>query len=433
MTVTSKDDVRPSDFVDWQQIVDLVNAAFIARTPGYIGERGDRRKKLKTLTTRIDGIESKGTPLPRSQLIAMEAKWLINYTHDWARADARLRDLAASIDKPQPAELSQDDEGSWGGCCTEFYRRLEPTVDTLQTVGLDTGTLKPLTFLSCLEDPRGIRSYLHDLQTTDILKTGRNNRDELGAVQSALSQLIFKDQLRALFSSASGLGVEISDDLEIAYLDYLRQVQHPRTGYWGPWYQFDGRLYMLQDVSFTYHIIKYRAGEVENWPKIIDTTFRIKDYVYPYGWRPSDAPGSPKYADHHNYDIASIFQYGWPHMTRDQKKLAHDAIQDMLDWCLTTSVSGQGFVHDDGDVVDAYYFGVRFLDLVGYWDEEKQFWTTSPLKLERQAEVADNLLLGLTALKNKSEEADTARSILKRARKLLLPDSSPAVAIGPAG
>jgi len=93
---------------------------------------------------------------------------------------------------------------------------------------------------------------------------------------------------------------------------------------------------------------------------------------------------------------------------------------------------GESFVHEDGDVVDAYYFGVRFLDLVGFWDEAKQFWTTSPLKLERQAEVADNLLRGLTALRNKSEEADTARSILKRARKLLLPDPSPAVAIGQA-
>jgi hypothetical protein len=425
MVAEQIDQVRRSDFMDWQQIVDMIKAAFRSRNANYDKERKQRKDSLSLLTKRIAKIEDDGTPLPCSQQIALEVGWLLNYTDDWARADRRLVALEASLGEPQAAAASQDQEGSWGGCCSEPYRRLEPTVDALQSSNLPTQTLKPLRFMSRLQDQRFVLNYLYDLQTTDIARTGRNNRDELGAVQSALSQLIFKDQLQDVLSSRQPqLGFAVSDDLEIAYLDYLRQTQHPRSGYWGPWYRLNDRLYMLQDVSFTFHIIKYRSGEVDNWPKIVDSTFMIKDFVYPYGWRPTDDPDGPDYADHHNYDIAQILAYGWPHMSRIQKKIAAEAVQKMLEWCLTKSVKGDGFVND-GDQLSAYYFGVRFLDLVGFWDEEKRFWTTSRLEIPNgapgQLELAERLLSGLDKLKDDSEEAVTVRSILRRAQALSLP------------
>ena len=57
----------------------------------------------------------------------------------------------------------------------------------------------------------------------------------------------------------------------------MRQTQHPRTGYWGPWYRIGGKLLIVQDLSFTFHQINYRQGNVELWPQIIETTLNIKD------------------------------------------------------------------------------------------------------------------------------------------------------------
>jgi hypothetical protein len=132
-------------------------------------------------------------------------------------------------------------------------------------------------------------------------RTGRNHRDELGATQTAFSQLIFKDNLRALFDdSAMKLGFRISENLECSYLDFIRQTQHPRTGYWGSWYRIDNRLFMVQDLSFTYHQISYRQGNVELWPQIIDTTLQIKDRSYPMGWKDLDRDTGHKFNSNHH-------------------------------------------------------------------------------------------------------------------------------------
>src|SRR5262249_45615408 len=141
-----------------------------------------------------------------------------------------------------------------------WYRKLEPTVDALQGALPSVG-LKPLRFMQRLADPGRVLDYLYRLQITDIAGTGSNNRDELGAVQSALSQLIFKDQLRELMESQD-LGFSVSNELQAVYADYLDQTQHPRTGYWGPWYRFDDKLVPVQDLSFTFHIVQYRAGNI---------------------------------------------------------------------------------------------------------------------------------------------------------------------------
>src|SRR5262249_23575387 len=158
-----------------------------------------------------------------------------------------------------------------------------PTVDALQDDDLPAHP-KRLKFMAALKRPKWVANYLYRLQITDIAANGRNDRDELGAVQTALSQIIFKDEVRDILKDHPSLGFKISDELEIVYLDYLRQTQHPRTGYWGPWYRFGHRLFMVQDLSFTYHIVQYRSGNVENWPQIIESTFAIRDLIYPAGW-----------------------------------------------------------------------------------------------------------------------------------------------------
>jgi len=267
-----------------------------------------------------------------------------------------------------------------------------------------------------LEDATAVLDYLYRLQTTDIRANGRNERDELGAVQSALSQLIFKDELRDTLKETPALGFTISDELEALYGDYLKQTQHPRTGYWGPWYRFSDRLVMVQDLSFTFHIVNYQSGNIANWPLVIDTTLAIKPLRYPMGWRPD---ADTQYSNHNNYDIATIFCFGWPHMTSNQKEAVRAEIAAMLDWCLTESVDGDGFKDSGDSDLDAYYFGVRFLDRVGFWDQSKRFWSRRDPSLPRGAatpsDLCRRLQRGFTHLNANSEEADTIHSLLATA------------------
>src|SRR5262249_29772282 len=154
----------------------------------------------------LDELQESGAPMGCAEQISLETKWLLNYRDDFDRAERRLAALTASLADPGRGEASQSDDGSWGGCCEEWYRKLEPTIDALQAASLDASGLKPLLFIERLKDARAVLDYLYRLQITDIRANGRNERDELGAVQSALSQLVFKDGLRDTLNETPSLG-----------------------------------------------------------------------------------------------------------------------------------------------------------------------------------------------------------------------------------
>jgi len=56
------------------------------------------------------------------------------------------------------------------------------------------------------------------------------------------------------------------------YSDYLEQTQHPRTGYWGPWYRFDDELIRVQTCHSLSTSSAIAAATVARWPLIVDTT-----------------------------------------------------------------------------------------------------------------------------------------------------------------
>jgi hypothetical protein len=64
--------------------------------------------------------------------------------------------------------------------------------------------------------PDGLRraDYLYRLQITDIRANGETSGTSFGAVQSALSQLIFKDELRETLKENPAFGFAIPDELE---------------------------------------------------------------------------------------------------------------------------------------------------------------------------------------------------------------------------
>ena len=65
-----------------------------------------------------------------------------------------LDSLRKSLNEPQ--DHKQQDDGSWGQGCTEWYRKLEPTIDALQLDSIDPRNLKPLTFMKRLENPGNV-------------------------------------------------------------------------------------------------------------------------------------------------------------------------------------------------------------------------------------------------------------------------------------
>jgi hypothetical protein len=417
---------RDYEFVHRRDVMPLLGREAEKFDQNADGHRKNRKANLKTLWDELIALQRKGHPMSRSEQIILEAKWLINYTLDWKAVDRRLTDAKESmVDLNQDVQEQGEDGAFDSGACKTLYRKLEPTIEALQDRDLDPATLKPLKFMRRFADPKRLIDRLWQLQITDIARTGCNHRDELGATQTAFSQLIFKDNLRAILDDpASRLGFRITENLECSYLDYVRQTQHPRTGYWGPWYRVDGRLLMVQDLSFTYHQISYRQGNVELWPQIIDTTLRIKDLSYPMGWKNLERDTGQKfYSNHHNYDVVQIFAYGWSRMTKDQKESVRNEIKLMLDWCLKTSVQNDAFDGDPSD--ESYYFGVRFLDRVGYFDDTKRFWTKGHLVVPHGAlgpyDLAQRLRAGLERTVNKSNMADHALKILSAAMRLNAP------------
>ncbi len=411
--------------IDRDELKKKINAEFQARDPAYPGKAaalGDRLDRLnKTLGACLDLHHV----LPASQQMALEAQWLINYTDDWARATATLDRLEASLGGDDQPPLAQGVDGSWAPGCREWYRKLEPTIDALQREELTATALRPLLFMQPLQDARFTISYLESLRTSRIRDTGRNNRDEFGAAITALSQLIFKPDLRNLLRSRPELGFTISPELDKQYTDWLWSLQSPLTGFWGPTYRFPDGEVEVQDVSFTFHVVHYLGSDptriVPNLPLIAQTALAIKTMRYPNGWivnRPEKGP--PLYSDHHNYDIATLYSAAWRKLDDSLRDQARPALQEILTWCLTNSLDDNRFVRADGaSEVDAYYYGTRFLDVIGFWQPARAFWPTAkapmkiPATLPPPLAIAKKLFNRFEAqVDDRSEEAETVRKVL---------------------
>ncbi|MCP4327729.1 MAG: hypothetical protein GY791_04745 [Alphaproteobacteria bacterium] len=230
-----------------------------------------------------------------------------------------------------------------------------------------------LGFLDRISSPNALLAYLEALRVSEIASTGRDNRDELGAATTVVSQVLFKSNLRRLYRE-HGRSPGIDHSLAGVYRGFLDSWQDSRAGYWGAWYISRGKLYRSADLSFTYHTVAYRRGQVNYLDRIVRTTLEIKDRDYPYGWLHRG-----RYNNHNNYDVVRIFALGWPLLSESEKALTAQQIGELVHWTVSQSLASDGsFVVDQtfyNRTSDAYYFGVSFLDAAGYWDNAKRFWT----------------------------------------------------------
>lgn len=388
----------PPPAPSWPGGIDI--GALIARDfrhydPDYPSKHAAYGVRLEALRQRLLALERGGARLPCSRQVLVEATYLHDNTASWADIARTLDRLEASFaEKDQAYAMEQSPEDSaWGVCYGAWFHRVDATVDALnRRFAAEQPPRYPLRSARVFGTPEQLVAFLRELQVSDIAVTGLDRRNPLGVAQAALSQLLFKPGLRA-FASRHSNGLPLGEAYVEAYRRFLDETQDAETGYWGPWYRSGGALYKSADLSYTFHTVSYRRGEVLLWPRLIETTFAIRDLPYPYGWKHNG-----RYNAHNNYDVAVILRYGWPHMTTAQRERARAEIAAMLAWTLDEAMTPHGAFHDDPGFYsapsDAYYYGISFLDAVGYWDRAKRFWTDAefPRAWERACHIFDRLL-----------------------------------------
>ncbi|MBI3375397.1 MAG: hypothetical protein HY017_27070 [Betaproteobacteria bacterium] len=415
----------PDDVVGSADIRSLVAGDFNVYDPGYRARRQAFDARLDRLWRRLKAKQMQVGPLPCSTQIYIETKWLLRYTADWKRLAIKLDRLGKSLANPeQDFALAQSpDDGSWGACYDEWFLKLDATVDGLNALADKNEAPKhPVGFLAQFAKPSGLIPYVEGLLVSDVARTGIDHRLELAAVTAAFAQILLKESLRE-FMRRKVTSVAVTDGLIVAFRGFLDRWQDPANGYWGASYLSDGQLHRTNDLSMAFHNISYTRGEVRGWSRIIDTTLAIKRASYPQGWLFKHAM-----THHNNYDVVKILQFGWPYMTASQRRHARMEIEEMLHWCMTKGVGPDGVFLDKNDFHnssgDALYFGVSFLDAIGYWNPAKRFWIDAGSP-RTTLTSAHNMCPRLKAQAAQLATADTgARAALERLVKIC-PDGRP--------
>lgn len=427
------------DFIDRGTIITRINAEFTKLDPNYAKTKQSFQDELAPLKKRMLALQDSGEPVWRSQQILSEAIWLNNHTLEWDKLRERITDLERSLEpdqvrQPDQRSLIASEDGGYHQGSEVPFIILDLTTDAVQRKDAPE---QPLLFLKDYLEPGRLLAYLYRLQITDIATTRVNCRSELGSVESSFSQFLIKPKLRYLLSDRHLWDVQNVDDISFrlirlseTYEDFLNQTQHPRTGYWGPWYRIGSELLQLHDLSFTFHVVRYRKGEVSLWHEIIETTLEIGrlGLLYPYGWKPSDSP-SP-YSNHHNADVITLFELGFHRREIDdfQRHQIGVVVYDMLNWCLTKSLlngpDGRygGFAEvDEYNTTQKFGFGVGFLQAAGFFEIDKPFWWDASRAREPwwpdPCDVAKGLLDAVDRLKVDSSFTDDIRDVLAQVIK----------------
>lgn len=391
-----------------------IDQEFLRRHDDYITERDKRQKRFDEIDEDFAKL-AKHHAMPCSEQHSLEAQWRINYSDEWQQVDKDLDTFAQSLKNTEQKPLEQDAEGSWGHCYGEWYRKLEPTVDALQEERLPDKP-KALAFMDRLKNVDSVLDALRHLSASNIVETGRNNRDEYGAWLTALSQLAFKPALREVLATHPSLEFSMAKDYVDKYRGRLFELQHEDTGYWGPAYRFGGKDVAVQDLSFTFHIVHYYTQiEDKDWPRlpnldrIAATTLAIKDRTYPNGWLTKGG----NFNDHNNFDVMTLFALSWDDASPALQKEIAPEIQMLINWCLTNTYKGDHF--GDKATISSYYYGVRFLDEAGLWKDGDAFWWKGAIPLPNGLTangIRARLREGFLPKKDGSEYSETVAKIL---------------------
>jgi hypothetical protein len=358
---------------------DLIQRQFEIYDPDYQRHHEHYGERLETISRTIAAAAANGRTLECSQQMFLEAKWLYGYTANWDRLEDKLKRIEQSLDDYEQSFATGQSpvDGMWGICYEEWFMRLGATINGLESLAARNEYPRYDIRLAA-DSPGKLLTRLQSLLISDIAHTGVDNRGELASLITTFTQGAFKTQLRDILVESTDLRVSSREPDTAAFRAFLRGAQDATTGYWGAWYLVGDKIHKTHDLSITYHIIAYTQGRVEYWPRIIETTRAIESDPYPYGWRHNG-----RYNNHNLYDVVRIYKFGWPYMSEAEQLQTAQQIDSMIDWSLANTLgSDDTFVFDpkfSDSLVDEYYFGVSFLDVAGYWQQTKRFWTDAPV------------------------------------------------------
>jgi hypothetical protein len=356
----------PSD-TNWHKFRGQQFVAFNAR---YKLLRAERIRRARALGRRVFEQEAQGQDTTCAHQILMETAWLISNTADFARIDRRLDDLQNTLAHPQSESLGRHQDpsdGSWGRCYTEWFFKLDGTFDHLNKASTRDKPLKIAPrFLDRVNSPQKLKSYFTTVSVSNIAGQGVDHRRELNESMADLLRFILRDRPKGYTWNA---GVKATM-MDLVFND----LRNPQTGWWGERYVLNGRVEQVDDLSITFHMIRYLNGNVPNLQKVVATALAVRNLDYPVGWLEDG-----HYTNHNNMDAAVLFKFGWNSATEKQKKTMAAEIRRMLDWCFRDSLQPDGSFrlrgYGDDSVEEANYFGVAFLARIGFFDKRRRFWT----------------------------------------------------------
>ena len=356
----------PDDLNDDAQI----RADMVGFNPHYHELMAQRRNILGPLAAQVTEREAAGQKVTCSHQILIETRWLMGYTTDFGRIDQHLDSLKDSLAHPEREALAEQEDphdGTWGGCYTVWWERLDASYDVLQMKKVEGIAPKyRFSILDRLNSPEKLRAYFASIATSNVAHTGIDNRKELN--------FAFVDLIR-LIMAGEPAGYSWNPKMKQTILDLTLNVyRNQRTGWWGESYIHDGKCEQVDDLSVTFHIVQSLNGDVPLKRKLATTLFAVKHLNYPVGWNEHGLE-----SNHNNMDVIVLMGASWKAMTAAQRRQGAAEISRMLHWCLTDSLQPDGSFKEspggDDSIEEGEHFGVGFLARIGYFDKAKRFWT----------------------------------------------------------
>ncbi len=346
--------------------------------------RHTAQREVRTIEARLDREEARGRDVSCLRQIVRELRWRLEYIADAGAIRANLERMGAAAALPSPLDAAMPaEDGSFAACTDVWFLKLEASVDYLLADDFDDRGRAP-RFLDRINDPGQLRDYLDSLLVSRPAEDGIDRRKELNLSTANLVRLILWRRPASYPWDAR---------LEPVIRRFIVEWQDPISGFFGAIYLIDGRRLRTADLSLTFHMARYLEGRIGHWPQLIDTLIAMRDGRYPDGWL--DEIGM---TSHNNYDVAVLFQLGWPQMRADQRRRGEQELSRLLDWCLTSAITQDGRITARAigeSLPEGYYFTIAFLDTVGYFDRTKRFWTERafPQAPAVRARLQNHLLL----------------------------------------
>ncbi|SFS18854.1 hypothetical protein SAMN05421771_3582 [Granulicella pectinivorans] len=346
-----------------------IRADMVRFDPHYRELMTQRRKLLKPMAAEITAREAAGKKVECSHDIMIETRFLMGYTADFPAIDQHLESLKESLLHPEletHAEEESPQDGTWGGCFTIWWERLDASYDVLQMK--KANGIQPKYRFSVLDrvnSPEKLKAYFDSITESDVAHTGIDKRKELNFAYVDLIRLIMADE-PAGYLWAPGMKNTLLDLV-------LHKYRNQKTGWWGESYLHEGKREQADDLSVTFHIVQSLNNDVPMKRELATTLFAVKDVDYPVGWYEHGVQ-----TNHNNMDVIVLMGASWSAMTPEQQKRTKTEIASMLHWCLTESLQPDGSFKGAGDadsIEEDEHFGANFLARIGYFNKTRRFWT----------------------------------------------------------